>query len=103
MDSGVSRNPVDCLQVDWSSQGGGQGSQHTTLAPADARMLIAKGWAEWHPVAHANCPLVLVYAPRDAQELELCLQAAPESGQNRVCQNSFEHHQDTVHGAAQKY
>lgn len=59
----------------WSAkQGGGAGSQHTTLAPGDCRRLVELGWAEWHPVAHAGHPLVLVYGPRDDVENELCLQ-----------------------------
>jgi hypothetical protein len=59
----------------WSSrQGGGGGSQHTTLAPLDCKRLIDLGWAEWHPMATAGHPLVLVYAPRDETEVELGLQ-----------------------------
>ncbi len=58
----------------WSAkQGGGAGSQHTTLAPADCRRLVQLGWAEWHPVAHAGHPLVMVYGPRNDVEMELCL------------------------------
>jgi len=53
--------------------GGGAGSQHTTLAPADCKRLVELGWAEWHPVAHAGHPLVMVYGPRDDVEMELCL------------------------------
>ena len=50
-----------------AEQGGGGGSQHTTLCPGDAERLIALGWAEWHPVATAAHPLVLVSASgRDA-------------------------------------
>lgn len=49
-----------------------EGSIHLTLPPADAEAIIALGWAERHPIhsagLHAN--LVMVYAPRDAAELE---------------------------------
>ncbi|CAE8603834.1 unnamed protein product [Polarella glacialis] len=58
----------------WTSQqGGGRGSQHTTLAPRDAKRLIELRWAGWHPLSTTGHPLVLVYAPRDDAESELCL------------------------------
>ena len=43
------------------------------MSPEDAKDLIQKGWAEWHPVSTAGHPLVLVYAPRDEGEMKLCL------------------------------
>ena len=62
-------------QWGWSArQGGGGGSQHTTLAPADCKKLVELGWAEWHPVASSGHTVVLVYAPRNQEEVKLCLE-----------------------------
>ncbi|KAL6155540.1 hypothetical protein ACJBU6_05755 [Exserohilum turcicum] len=54
------------------------GSMHMTLHPADANLMIAKGWGERHPLARGGwCrkfvprEFVLVYAPRDEQEVEV--------------------------------
>lgn len=63
-------------QPEWertARQGCGGGALHATLAPRDARTLVAAGWAEWHPLASASHPLVLVYAPRSEAEMKLCL------------------------------
>ncbi len=54
----------------------GGGSQHLALLHDDAEALIAKGWAEYHPMNLRAFPeqdrgLVLLYAPRDADELEV--------------------------------
>jgi hypothetical protein len=69
-------------QLGWSArQGGGGGSAQVTLAPADARMLIERRWAEWRPGADEAHPLVLLYAPRDETELELCLRVLDASRQ----------------------
>ncbi|KAF1944567.1 hypothetical protein EJ02DRAFT_452424 [Clathrospora elynae] len=53
------------------------GSMHMTLHPADANLMIAKGWGERHPLARGGwCrkfvprEFVLVYAPRDETEVE---------------------------------
>ncbi|KAF1837260.1 hypothetical protein BDW02DRAFT_566314 [Decorospora gaudefroyi] len=54
------------------------GSMHTVLHPADANLMIANGWGERHPLARGGwCrkfvprEFVLVYAPRDEQEVEI--------------------------------
>ena len=46
------------------------------------------GWAEWHPVAHAGHPLVLVYGPRDDEEIEACLQILEAAADFFVCHES---------------
>jgi hypothetical protein len=60
-------------------QGGGAGSAHVTLAPADARTLVEHSWAEWRPAADEAHPVVLLYAPRDGAELEFCLRVLDAS------------------------
>jgi hypothetical protein len=50
------------------------GSLHAALPPEVAREAIRKGWAEQHPVArlgHIPPNVVMVYAPRDAEEVGL--------------------------------
>jgi hypothetical protein len=49
-------------------------SWHLTLHPRDARLAVAAGWAEYHPLAGmfgADEGFVMVYAPRDAAEVEV--------------------------------
>jgi hypothetical protein len=47
-------------------------SIHLTLPPASVEGVIANGWAERHPIHSLGVhpALVMVYAPRDASELE---------------------------------
>eukprot|EP00392_Amoebophrya_sp_AT5.2_P002769 g2774.t1 len=57
-------------------QGGGLGSMHVVLHPEDAAALTALGWTEYHLLANQRgVPpgLVLVYAPRTADEIQVCL------------------------------
>ena len=51
------------------------GSLHLALPPERAREAVAAGWAELHPVARrsGNESLVLLYTPRDFEELEVVL------------------------------
>lgn len=53
----------------------GEGSAHLVLSLADAETLIARGWAERHPLSGGRGPLpwgyVFVYAPRDDDEFAL--------------------------------
>jgi phospholipase/carboxylesterase len=44
------------------------GSLHLKIRTPDATEVVHKGWGEWHPVV-AN--MVMVYAPRDAADLEV--------------------------------
>jgi hypothetical protein len=49
-------------------------SLHLTLPPAWAEHVLAQGWGELHPVARMGlipATTVMVYAPRDAEELEI--------------------------------
>lgn len=51
-----------------------EGSMHMALPPDLAREAIDRGWAEQHPVArmgHIPENIVMVYGPRDAEELEI--------------------------------
>jgi hypothetical protein len=51
-----------------------EGSLHVALPPEVAQEAIGQGWAEQHPVARmAYIPhnVVMIYAPRDAQEVEV--------------------------------
>ncbi|RMZ68910.1 glutamate-1-semialdehyde -aminomutase [Pyrenophora seminiperda CCB06] len=62
------------------------GSMHMVMHPADANLLIARGWAERHPLAKGGWfrqfvprEFVLVYAPRNEEEVEIiekCIAAA---------------------------
>jgi len=50
------------------------GSLHAALPPEVAEEAISKGWAEQHPVARMGYipqNVVMIYAPRDAQEIEV--------------------------------
>ena len=54
------------------------GSMHMTLHPADANLMIEKGWGERHPLARGGwCrkfvprEFMLIYAPRDEEEVEV--------------------------------
>ncbi|EUC39665.1 hypothetical protein COCMIDRAFT_10268 [Bipolaris oryzae ATCC 44560] len=54
------------------------GSMHLTLHPADANLIMAHGWGERHPLARGGwCrkfvprEFMLVYAPRDDEEVEI--------------------------------
>ncbi len=51
------------------------GSLHISLPPERAREAVAAGWAELHPVARrsGNESLVLLYTPRDFEELEVVI------------------------------
>jgi phospholipase/carboxylesterase len=53
------------------------GSMHMMLPPAVVEELVAKGWGEPHPMAHRGLippTAVMVYAPRDAAEVETVLE-----------------------------
>ena len=50
------------------------GSMHAALPPELAEEAIEKGWAEQHPVArmgHISPNVVMIYAPRNAGEVEI--------------------------------
>jgi len=50
------------------------GSLHAPLPTEAAQEAISKGWAEQHPVARMGYipqNVVMIYAPRDAQEIEV--------------------------------
>jgi len=50
------------------------GSLHAALPPEVAQEAIVKGWAEQHPMARMGYipqNVVMIYAPRDAQEIEV--------------------------------
>ncbi|KAL4894086.1 hypothetical protein BDV59DRAFT_176810 [Aspergillus ambiguus] len=56
------------------------GSLHLTLHPADVRLMLERGWGQRHPLAREDWwwsamrtvppGFVMVYAPRNAEELE---------------------------------
>ncbi|KAF2448004.1 hypothetical protein P171DRAFT_383307, partial [Karstenula rhodostoma CBS 690.94] len=57
------------------------GSMHMTLHPADAKIVLERGWGERHPLARGGwCrrfvpkEFVLIYAPRSAEEVEAVMQ-----------------------------
>ncbi|KAF9889706.1 hypothetical protein FE257_007012 [Aspergillus nanangensis] len=59
------------------------GSMHLTLHPADVRVVLEMGWGERHPLAREKWWLgkrsvpagfVMVYAPRDGEELAVVMQ-----------------------------
>lgn len=54
---------------------GSDGSLHLTLHPADAKLVIEKGWGERHPLAGRGSfvpkGFMLIYAPRRPEELEV--------------------------------
>src|SRR5919202_2069687 len=50
------------------------GSLHAALPPEVAQEAVKKGWAEQHPAArlgHVPQNVVMIYAPRDAEEIEV--------------------------------
>ncbi|KAF2002776.1 hypothetical protein P154DRAFT_122633 [Amniculicola lignicola CBS 123094] len=56
------------------------GSMHTSLHPADAKLVIEMGWGERHPLAKGGWfrrfvprEFMLVYAPRKEEEVEIVL------------------------------
>ena len=58
------------------------GSMHATLPPELAQEAIEKGWAEQHPVArmgHISPNVVMIYAPRNAGEIEIVAGLVAES------------------------
>ena len=58
------------------------GSLHAALPPEVAREAIEKGWAEQHPVARMGYipqNVVMIYAPRDAEEVEVVASLVMES------------------------
>jgi hypothetical protein len=58
------------------------GSLHAALPPETAEEAVEKGWAEQHPVARMGYipeNVVMLYAPRDTQELEIVLGLVEES------------------------
>lgn len=62
--------------IPWQSwQGGGLGSMHLTLSLTDAVRVIEAGWGEPHLLAGkmAAAGLLLVYAPRDEQEVDVVI------------------------------
>lgn len=52
---------------------GTDGSLHLTMAQADAEKVVESGWGEWHPTVLMRVfppNLVMVYGPRDANEID---------------------------------
>lgn len=45
------------------------GSLHLVLSSVDEEELVAKGWGERHPLHGPEIPVVMLYAPRDEEEL----------------------------------
>ncbi len=56
-------------------------SFHVTLSPQRAREAIEAEWAEYHPLAHRIGieGMVLLYTPRDTQELDVIFQLVVDS------------------------
>lgn len=52
---------------------GSDGSMHLNLAPRDAKLVLERGWGQRHPIAGTILYLgdVMVYAPRNEEELEV--------------------------------
>ncbi|XEU96383.1 hypothetical protein FSHL1_001668 [Fusarium sambucinum] len=52
---------------------GSDGSMHLNLAPRDAKLVLEKGWGQRHPLGGTILYLgdVMVYAPRNEEELEV--------------------------------
>ena len=50
----------------------GPGSQHISLPHEVASETVAKGWGEYHPINDQipNYDLIMIFAPRDLQDLE---------------------------------
>ena len=58
------------------------GSFHMVLSPEDSRHVVAQRWGELHPwTVEAKVPasIVLVYAPRDDDEIDIALAIADAS------------------------
>ncbi|TNE88398.1 MAG: phospholipase [Deltaproteobacteria bacterium] len=58
------------------------GSFHMSLPEAQCRTVIEQGWGEWHPyVRSGRLPptVVMVYAPRDDEEIDVILTIAKAS------------------------
>jgi hypothetical protein len=58
------------------------GSLHMALPPAVAALARRQGWAEPHPMAERGVvpeSVVMVYAPRDADELDVVVSLVRES------------------------
>jgi hypothetical protein len=58
------------------------GSLHAALPPELAEEAIEKGWAEQHPVARMGYippNVVMIYAPRNAREIEIVAGLVTES------------------------
>ena len=58
------------------------GSLHAALPPETAEEAVEKGGAEQHPVARLGYipeNVVMIYAPRDEEELEIALGLVKES------------------------
>ena len=58
------------------------GSLHAALPPETAEEAVHRGWAEQHPVARLGYipeNVVMIYAPRDEEELEIILGLVKES------------------------
>lgn len=62
------------------------GSMHLTMHPADANLMIEKGWGERHPLARGGwCrrfvprEFCLIYAPRDELEVEIVMRIVAAS------------------------
>ena len=53
----------------------GAGSLHLILPPDNAAMVVSQGWGEYHPFAlDGSIPnLVMVYAPRDDEDLDVVM------------------------------
>lgn len=69
------RGPAGSLMVGTEFahlHGPGDGSLHMMLPPALVTDIIAKGWGEVHPIARSqpSPALVMIFGPRDADELE---------------------------------
>jgi Family of unknown function (DUF5519) len=58
------------------------GSMHMMLPPQEVEELLEKGWGEPHPMARRGlipATAVMVYAPRDAAEVDIVLQVIAAS------------------------
>ncbi len=51
----------------------GPGSQHISLPKEAASEAVAKGWGEYHPINDQipDFDLIMIFAPRDLQDLEI--------------------------------
>jgi hypothetical protein len=47
------------------------GSLHVSLAPEDREILLATGWGERHPLYQETLPILMLYAPRTSEELNV--------------------------------